>query len=166
MALKPLIGGSSSGLAWAPVMPLVLGAASVPLALFERLWWAFVAAGQVLAVGRYLYWRRAALTALATDEAALVHMVGHRHVKRLPWDDIKELQLHSGVARPRWTIGDKGGQTLPTVYAIRQSRDYRGARIRDWFGSFLILDGAGFEAAATVLEAECTVRGVRFHAFA
>lgn len=146
-------------------MPLVLAAASVPLALFERLWWVFVAAGPGLAVGRYLYWRRAALTALATDETALVHMVGSRQVKRLPWDDISELQLHGGVSRPRWTVGDKGGQTLPTVFALRQSRDYRGARINEWLGSLLILDGAGFEAAVSALQSECTVREARFRAF-
>jgi hypothetical protein len=147
-------------------MPLTLAAASVPLAVFERMWWVFVAAGLAVAVGRYVAWRRAAVTALATDETALVQTVGGRQVKRLPWDDISTLEFHRGVARPRWTVADKGTMaTLPTVVAELERRDYHGARITEWFGSLLILDVVRFEAAATALSAECTVRGVRFHVF-
>lgn len=142
-------------------MPLTLTAASVPLALHERVWWLAVAAGAVFAVGRYFGWREAAFTAVMADERALVLAVGNRQ-RRLPWDDISWVQFQRGVVRPRWTVSDRGGSTLPTLFVERLSRDYHGKRINERLGSLLILHGDCFEAAAAALSAECAARGVRF----
>ena len=142
-------------------MPLTLTAASVPLARLERVWWLVVAAGAVFAVGRSFGWREAALTAVMTDEGALVLAVGSRE-RRLPWDDISSLQFQRGVVRPKWTVSDKGGSTLPTLFVERRSRDYYGRRIHERLGSLLILHGDCFETAAAALSAECAARGVRF----